>query len=234
MCALRRVFFHQRQIGRTERPLCIADIAGIALSCFRHPQCDERKPLPCTALSQSKCMTGSKRDVEVFTEALQLSASERAAYLDRACGSDGEPPPSALIGVRPTVDPSPIPAHPEKADSHHLPRSAAAPASLWHHRESQNPSTIGRFDGHKSCRPRSKLQVLPWRQVEQSRAGKPGVRPDRLPEFPPQSNSASGKRAYTRRAILPAKGNSLLRGVSELNGRMNRQYASRLVLSMSS
>ncbi len=30
------------------------------------------------------------RDVEVFTEALQLPAGERAAYLNRACGSDGE------------------------------------------------------------------------------------------------------------------------------------------------
>src|SRR5688572_21432388 len=30
------------------------------------------------------------RDVVVFTEALQLPASERAAYLDRACAGDGE------------------------------------------------------------------------------------------------------------------------------------------------
>src|SRR5882672_3226979 len=30
------------------------------------------------------------RDVVVFTEALQLPASERAAYLERACGGDGE------------------------------------------------------------------------------------------------------------------------------------------------
>ena len=30
------------------------------------------------------------RDVAIFTEALQLPASERAAYLDAACGNDGE------------------------------------------------------------------------------------------------------------------------------------------------
>src|SRR5580698_5924629 len=30
------------------------------------------------------------RDVTVFTEALQLPAGERAAYLERACGGDGE------------------------------------------------------------------------------------------------------------------------------------------------
>ncbi len=32
----------------------------------------------------------SDRDVEVFTEALQLPAAERAAYLERACGGDDE------------------------------------------------------------------------------------------------------------------------------------------------
>jgi len=30
------------------------------------------------------------RDVAVFTEALQLAGSERAAYLDRACDGDRE------------------------------------------------------------------------------------------------------------------------------------------------
>src|SRR4029079_13396909 len=35
-------------------------------------------------------MSGShNRDVEVFTETLQLPAAERAAYLERACGADG-------------------------------------------------------------------------------------------------------------------------------------------------
>src|ERR1043166_8824246 len=30
------------------------------------------------------------RDVEIFTEALQLERDQRAAYLERACGGDGE------------------------------------------------------------------------------------------------------------------------------------------------
>jgi hypothetical protein len=30
------------------------------------------------------------RDVAIFTEALQLAVGERAAYLERACGKDGE------------------------------------------------------------------------------------------------------------------------------------------------
>ena len=36
-------------------------------------------------------MNGSPdRDVVVFAEALQLSAGERSAYLERACGADEE------------------------------------------------------------------------------------------------------------------------------------------------
>ena len=38
MFALRRVFFHQRQIRRAERPLFVAHITRITLACFRHPQ----------------------------------------------------------------------------------------------------------------------------------------------------------------------------------------------------
>ena len=62
--ALRRLFFHQRQVRRAKRPFLIADIAlvtGLMGGCFLwHPKRDAQMYLHSTALSSRKCVTGSR------------------------------------------------------------------------------------------------------------------------------------------------------------------------------
>lgn len=61
VCPLRRLLFHQRQIGRTKLPLFITHVTRIWIRLFRHPKRIAGMYSLCTSFSPEKLMTGSRQ-----------------------------------------------------------------------------------------------------------------------------------------------------------------------------
>ena len=59
MFSLRRIFFHQRQIRRAERPFLVAHVTRITCFSCRHPKRNAGMYLQSTDIFSKKCMTGS-------------------------------------------------------------------------------------------------------------------------------------------------------------------------------